>query len=58
MRESISELYLRYQSFCDAEGVRALGRTAFTRFVLKSHNDLEVYITKINGKSVRRFRTK
>ena len=58
VRESISELYLRYQSFCDAEGVRALGRTAFTRFVLKTYTHLEVYITKINGKSVRRFRAK
>lgn len=58
VRESISELYLRYQSFCDAEGVRALGRTAFTRFVLKSHGDLEVFVTRVNGKCTRRFRAK
>ena len=57
-RESISELYLRYQSFCDAEGVKALGRTAFTRFILKSHANLEAYVTTVNGKRIRRFRSK
>lgn len=58
VRETIADLYLRYQLFCGAEGVKELGRTAFTRFVLRTHPDLENRVVKIGGKCVRRFTKK
>lgn len=58
VRQSISDIYLRYQLFCGEEGVKELGRTAFTRFVLRTHPELESKVVKINGKCVRRFAKK
>lgn len=58
VRQNISDIYLRYQLFCGEEGVKELGRTAFTRFVLRTYPELENKVIKINGKCVRRFAKK
>lgn len=58
LRESIADLYVKYQLFCADEGIKALGRTSFTRFILKVNPNFESKVFKINGKCVRRFSIK
>lgn len=55
-RESVAYWFGKYNEFCLANGITALSRVEFSRQFLNAFPDLEIYVTKINGKSVRRFR--
>lgn len=57
-RESVAYWYGKYHEFCLANQINSLSKIEFGRQVLHVFPTLEVYSGRINGKAVRRYRTK
>ena len=58
LRNSIGDLYLRYQIHCSDYGVKEMSRSSFTRFILRKHPNMESRVVKIDGKCSRFFANK
>lgn len=56
IRESVAYWYQQYIEHCAAYGCVAMSRSAFTKAVLSTYEDMNVYVTRVNGQCVRRFR--
>ena len=57
-RESAGYWYTQYCEHCVAYGCVAMSRPAFTRQILQKYPDFEIKVSRVNGKTVRRFTKK
>ena len=55
INQPTKDVYLRYKIYCSENGFNPMSAGEFSKWVRKEY-DIDIKVTKVNGKSVRLFR--